>query len=252
MVGVVPCMPGENRAMDGQIELSLLGGVEFYRNRTAVAVPEAVQRLLAFLALHTWHQHRSVIAGTLWTDVPEERAAARLRTTLWRIRRIGRGVIHSEGPYLRIQHGVRIDLAEVIEATRTLVADPHAEAEPAVTAAMLCQELLPNWQEDWVVSERERLRQLRLHGLEALCRRLTTQGRHAAAIDAGLLAVRIEPLRETAQSVLIAAHLSDGNAAEAVEVYLGFRARLHDHLGVEPGPDIRALFHQARAATSPS
>ncbi|WP_433383571.1 AfsR/SARP family transcriptional regulator [Actinoplanes sp. CA-142083] len=231
-------------------QLSLLGGLEFKYAGKSISIPVAGQRLLAFLALHDWHQHRCVVAGTLWTDVGEERAAARLRTALWRIRRIGAGLISSEGPYLCIDRGIRVDLTDLVGATRRLMADPFAAGEPPVTAAMLGLDLLPQWHEDWVVIERERLRQLRMHGLEALCRRLSTQGRHASAIDAGMRAVQIEPLRETAQRVLIAAHLGDGNVAEAVRQYRSFRGELREHLGIEPGPEIRALFEKVQLASS--
>ena len=39
-------------------------------------------------------------------------------------------------------------------------------------------ELLPDWYDDWVLLERERFRQLRLHALDALCDDLTRAGRH--------------------------------------------------------------------------
>jgi Bacterial transcriptional activator domain len=63
-----------------------------------------------------------------------------------------------------------------------------------------------------------------MYGLEAMCRRRTAQGDHTAAIDAGLRTVQIEPLHETAQRVLIATHLGDGNVAEAVRQVRSFRA----------------------------
>ena len=59
-------------------------------------------------------------------------------------------------------------------------------------------DLLPDWDEDWIQFERERLRQLRVHALEALCRRLSECGRHEEAVDAGQATMAAEPLREAA------------------------------------------------------
>jgi DNA-binding SARP family transcriptional activator len=85
-----------------------------------------------------------------------------------------------------------------------------------------------------VLIERERFRQLRLHALEALCRRLTDAGRHGEATEAGLAAVACEPLRESAHRAVVAAHLSEGNAGEALRQYEACRALLGRQLGLEP------------------
>jgi DNA-binding SARP family transcriptional activator len=101
---------------------------------------------------------------------------------------------------------------------------------------LLSADLLPGWDDDWVVVERERLRQLRLHALESNCRRCLGRGATARAIDVGLRAVAAEPLRESAQRVLVQAHLSEGNVAEALCTYRRFSARLADVLGVSVSP----------------
>ena len=54
--------------------------------------------------------------------------------------------------------------------------------------AALKGEILPDWYDDWLLLERERIRQLRLHALEAIrCTRLTAAGRFGEAIEAALL-----------------------------------------------------------------
>jgi len=105
----------------------------------------------------------------------------------------------------------------------------------------LTVDLLPDWYDDWVLVERERYNQLRLHAIEALCHHLTAAGHHAEAIDAGLAAVRAEPLRESAHQVLIRAHLAEGNRWEAVRQYERCRRLLLDELGVEPSRALQAL-----------
>ena len=226
--------------------LHLLDRLELRCRGVAVTLPDASQRPLAFLALSNRHQHRCTVAGTLWMDTTDERAAANLRTALWRVRKLSGGLVVSDGAYLRLGPQVRTDLADITEAVGQLVADPRAPEEPRTTAALLCRELLPEWQHDWVMLERERLRQVRLHGLESLCRRLTALGRYALAIEAGLLAVAVEPLRETAQRALIEAHLVERNVSEAVRQYDTYRDQLREHLGIEPSAELRAILAPCR------
>jgi DNA-binding SARP family transcriptional activator len=95
-------------------------------------------------------------------------------------------------------------------------------------------ELLPGWHDDWVECERERLRQLRLHALEAASNRMLRLGQFSLALDAALEAVRSEPLRETAHRAVVEVHLAEGNAAEAVTAFRRYRSLLRDHLGLEP------------------
>jgi DNA-binding SARP family transcriptional activator len=77
-------------------------------------------------------------------------------------------------------------------------------------------ELLPGWYDDWVLLERERTRQRLLHALEALSREHRAAGRCAEAVEAALVAVNAEPLRESAHRELLESHLAEGNWVEAM------------------------------------
>jgi DNA-binding SARP family transcriptional activator len=80
-------------------------------------------------------------------------------------------------------------------------------------------ELLPGWYEDWVLVERERLRQLRMHALEALAEKLTEAGRYGVAMQAAYAAVRADPVRESAHRAVVRVHLAEGNVLEALRAY---------------------------------
>jgi hypothetical protein len=71
-------------------------------------------------------------------------------------------------------------------------------------------ELLPGWYEDWVLVERKRLRQLRMHALEALAEKLTEAGRYGVAMPAAYAAVRADPVRESAHRAVVRVHLAEG------------------------------------------
>lgn len=134
-----------------------------------------------------------------------------------------------------------MDVHQMSEHARRLI-DPDALWRPKNgELELLTNELLPGWYEEWVVTERDRLRQLRLHGLEALCGRYAAVGRFGQAIQAGMAAVSADPLRESAWRALIQATLSEGNLGEAVKHYRTYRQVVMSELGVEPSDRIRKL-----------
>jgi DNA-binding SARP family transcriptional activator len=110
--------------------------------------------------------------------------------------------------------------------------------------------MLPGWYDDWIVPERERLRQRVLHGLDAFAGRLIVAGRCAEAVEVALVAVNADPLRETAVRVLIAAHLAEGNRGEADRRFAAHRTLMLAELGVEPSPQLAAMLIAADTHTS--
>jgi DNA-binding SARP family transcriptional activator len=209
-------------------------------------LPRGVQRLVAHVCL-SGRPARAAIAGHLWPDVPEEHAHGSLRSALWRLHKVAPGLIDASGSGLSLATGVRVDVRELGDwAARVL--DPRTALEGAtLPATRLLGDLLPGWYDDWVLLERERLRQLRLHSLEALAVRLAAAGRLAEALQAAYGAVRAEPLRESAHRTLVAVYLSEGNAIEAIRAYESFRCLLASELGVVPTGQMEELFRRACA-----
>ncbi len=56
-----------------------------------------------------------------------------------------------------------------------------------------------------------------------------------------MTAVAVEPLRESAQRALVAAHLAEGNRTESLRSFEVYRRVLRRELGVEPSPELTAL-----------
>jgi DNA-binding SARP family transcriptional activator len=208
--------------------------------RSPDELPRGVQRLVARLCL-AGRPARSAIAGELWPDVPEEHAQGSLRSALWRLQKAVPGLVDASGSALRLAPGVRVDVSELSAWVRR-VQDPRAGPEEfAVPDVGSRAELLPGWYDDWVLLERERLRQLRMHGLERAALRLAAVGRHGEALQAAYAAVRAEPLRESAHRAVVRVHLSEGNPTEAVRAYELFRSLLADELGVPPSEQLTRL-----------
>jgi DNA-binding SARP family transcriptional activator len=225
-----------------ETSLSLLGGFQLVSAGESVELPRGAQRLLAFLALHLHPMQRSYVAGSLWPDGTEAHSSASLRSTLWRLRRPGIRIVNASSSHLCLADNLSVDVREVVQRVRRLV-DRSLPCRPEDLDPMpLTGELLPDWSaDDWMLIERERIRQLCLHGLEALCHRLLALGRHSEAVEAALSAVRGEPLRESAHRALITVHLAEGNHCEALRQYRWYAQILRNELGLEPSPRIMRL-----------
>jgi DNA-binding SARP family transcriptional activator len=224
-------------------QLRLLGGFAVTVEGRRISLAESSQRVLALVALRERPVTRAHVAGTLWMDHTEARAAANLRSALWRLHQCGAELLDCDGRMLELASNVDVDVRRMIATGRGAADDGDREvaAIEALDPASMAQELLPDWYDDWVILDRERLRQLRLHLLDLLCMRFTALGRFLDAIDVGLVAIAAEPLRESAHRAVIEAHLAEGNLGEARRQYEIYSSVLRDSACGEPSAALRAL-----------
>jgi DNA-binding SARP family transcriptional activator len=217
----------------------LLDGFSVLADGTAVGLSRSEVRLVAFLALHEGSQYRPFVAGNLWPDLDEQSARANLRATLWRLRRRAMGVVDNSGDQLRLSPSVRTD-TERLRCLAGSLLNGHSDT-PLPATSELGFDLLPGWYEEWVVFERERLRQLCLHALERLAERLLDRAEFGTSLDAALTAVRSEPLRESAHRMAVRVHLAEGNVIEAIRQYETYRDLVATELGVLPSEMFAAM-----------
>lgn len=244
-------------ASDKAADLSLLKGFQLRLDGEAVELPLSAQRLIAFLAIHNRPLQRSFVAGNLWLESSDVRAAANLRSALWRLHQHGRHLVDTRGGRLALAPHVRIDLNDIADQARQVLQASDIQPKPAADSGnyfelSLSGELLPDWYEDWILVERERFRQLRMHALETLCEQLTQAGKHAHAIEVGLAAVAAEPLRESAHRALIRCHLAEGNPTEALRQFRRYERVLDQELGVRPSPQMFELVAGLTPAVTPA
>jgi DNA-binding SARP family transcriptional activator len=235
---------GVIRETPDPVEVRLMDGFELVCDGVAVPCPLTAQRLLAFLGLHDRPLQRLFVAGKLWTDSTEERALASLRSAIYRANRPVAALIRVVDSRLSLGAGVRVDVREASAHAHALI-EGETGADGCRPGSLLDGELLPDWYDDWLIIERERFRQLRLHGLEALSGQLLGHRRYGEAAEVALSAIAGEPLRESAHRALIRVHLAEGNPSEALRHFELFRRMLHDELGLAPSPQLAALMRAA-------
>lgn len=224
----------------------LLGEPYVVQGGQRYVVPEGCRRLLAFVALQRGRVDRRRAAGSLWPEGSEDRASGNLRSTLWRLRGAGILVLESDKCSLFLRERTTTDLDALCLWADRLIDGTCTEVDMRVPEwTTTLAELLPGWYDEWVIFERERIRQRLLHALEVLSKVLRTSDRYGEAIDAAMEAVAVEPLRESAHRALAEAHLAEGNFNEARRAFLRYRDLARRDLGVEPSAAFAACLRSA-------
>jgi DNA-binding SARP family transcriptional activator len=108
-------------------------------------------------------------------------------------------------------------------------------------------DLLLGWYDDWVLTERDRLRILCLEGYRRLMEHYAAAGDIDNALAAGLAAVRIEPLRERVQQRVLELYSLSGQRVEAIRHYERFKFLLKSELAIAPARSTRELIERIKA-----
>jgi DNA-binding SARP family transcriptional activator len=229
----------------GGIQLHLLRGFRLVADGSVVTLPFSLERVVAYLALARAPISRSRLAGALWPDVPERRAHGDLRSALWRLQRVC-GVVRREEHVIGLDPEVEVDLARMADLTRALIDASPADALGRLPELVDGAEILPGWDEEWLVIERERHRLLRLEALERAGEAFLAANDAVRALDAALASISSEPYRESAHRLLVRIHLAAGNNAEALRAYRLYRQLLEDELGICPSNQMEQLIETVR------
>ena len=243
-----------------RLQLRLLGGFEV---RDSGGQPVAFARkkaeaVLAYLALRAGQpQRRDAIASLLWGDAPAEKARHSLRQVLVSLRQT---LARAESqPLLEQADTVALDPAaleiDVCSFERLLAAGtPDALTEASLLyrgellAGIGVQE--PAF-EDWLLSERERMRE---RAVQALSRLLEHQQARGSTNDAIGTAVRLLAMDRTLESVhrsLMLLYARQGRHGAARRQYQACLAALEQEFGTPPEDETRLLYRELlRARTT--
>jgi DNA-binding SARP family transcriptional activator len=214
---------------DGRRRVGIVGRLGVY---PVVHLTLPARRVIAYLALQDHPVSRARAAAELWLDVSDAQARANLRRALWQV---PRGWVIARDDELILDAD-----ADLADARRIAASALDGGALTLADIELLSSDILPGWHEEWLLSAQDSFHLLRVQALEAACRTMAANGKHALAAQAGRTAVAAEPLRESAVAALIEACLAESNRYHARECYLAFKRRLKEELGVAPEPAMTA------------
>jgi DNA-binding SARP family transcriptional activator len=242
----------------------ILGALEIRHDDTLVPIPSS--RLRAILAGLLLNANRFVTVDNLleyiWDAAPPSSPRAALHTYVYRLRRI-LAVL----PQVNLQTdtaGYWLDVSPVsIDANvfddRVSEARWHVSHGDLASAAIRLRSALSMSRGRTLANvNTERIRQeaqvfdskrLTIH--EELLNIELTLGKHRQIVPELGRLMAAHPYREALAAQLMLALYRSGDQVEALNVYSKIRHRLHDELGLEPGPDLQALQLAVLKRTSP-
>lgn len=184
---------------------------------------------------------RESLAFTLFPDSDEASALAELRRYLYRANkalpeRNAEPWIMSDADTVR-WNGEAEALVDVFEFEK--LASDTATQQQAVE--LYTGDLLENVYEDWVIAERERLRDRYIALLDELIDRLRAERNFNVAIGYAKRILSSDPWREDALRSLVALRYESGDTAGALAEYDRFARRLRDELAIGPMPETVAV-----------
>ena len=234
------------------LRVRLLGGVDLRLGDDRVPALDSAraESLLAYLLLHRdGPQQRQHLAFTLWPDSTESQARTNLRHVLHTLRRAlpdaDRFIdVGSRTLQWRREAPLWLDVAAFEQAI--------AEGRLEEAFGAYGGNLVEGSYDEWLLEERERLRELHLGALEQRARQLEEQGEWAAAIGYAERLLRQDPLREETCRLLMRLYDAAGDRARALRTYHVCEATLRRELGIEPSAATRETYEALLPVVSPA
>ena len=253
----------DERTEQPSLKVQLLGDFRLTYGGEAVREIDTprLQSLLAFLLLHRGApQSRRRVAYLFWPDSGESQALTNLRNLLFRLRHGLPDADHfleADRKTLRWieDASLKLDVAQFERALRKAEAaaasggDGTEELEALERAVELYSgDLLPSCYDDWIETDRQRLRQAYGRSLVRIVDLLEAVRKYGDAIQAAERLVRHDPLREVSYRRLMELQALIGDRAGALRTYHRCASVLEDELGVEPSAVTREVYERLLAA----
>ncbi len=222
-----------------------------------------LQSLLTYLVLHrAAPQSRTYLAAQLWPDSTEAQAHTNLRSLVHRLRHdLPEADLFLRSERQTLQWSPHPDISwtlDVADFERVLAQADQARSPVAARAAreeavaLYRGDLLPSCYDEWILPERERLRQAFLGALEQLILLLERERDYPAAISAARRLLRYDPLHETTYRHLMRFYAVSGDRAAALRTYHTCATVLDRELEAEPGLATQKAYQRLLQQQMPS
>jgi YVTN family beta-propeller protein len=234
------------------LEFRILGPLEVVEQQQRVALGGLKQRaLVAILLLHRGEVVSSDrLIDELWGERPPRTAAKTLQAYVSRLRKaLGNEVLVTRnGGYALAAAPGQLDAERfegiVADARRALADGDAAGARELLSSALGLwrgEALADLGYEPFAQAEIARLEEARLGAVEDRIDADLMLGQHRELLAELEALVARHPRRERLLAQLMVALYRSGRQADALDVYHRARRALDDELGLEPGPELRAL-----------
>ena len=245
------------------MEFAVLGPLEVRTAEGAVPIRRGLPRaLLIALVLRSGQTVSSdLLVELLWGDELPRNPANALQTQISYLRKAlatgepeGAALLETRaGGYSLVVDRASVDSNRFESALKQVGAVESVRSSEALAEALdVVERALGLWRgealedvadAEFARGEVVRLNELRWAATERRVDLLLQLGRHAEAVGLLVDVVQQMPLRERFHEQLVLALYRSGRQAEALRAFEEARRTLADELGLDPGPDLRALEH---------
>jgi DNA-binding SARP family transcriptional activator len=205
------------------------------------------QALLAYLAVRPGQAHpRDKLAALLWADHSEAQARDSFRHTLVGLRKALRDDLISTGGSVALRPAaVDVDVVRFEEHVAARTPESLAKAVEVYRGDLLEGFMLREAAlEEWLVGERERLRELALDALHRLLVHLHAARAIEPAIRTAQRLLVLDATQEVAHRTLMSLYMQQGRRATALRQYQTCIGILQRELGTEPEAETRKLYQK--------
>jgi predicted ATPase/DNA-binding SARP family transcriptional activator len=251
---------GNDDAMEALFRIEMLGRFEVRHGSREITRfrTQKTASLLACLALYRSRSHpREVLIERFWPDSLLKAARTNLSVALNALRRQLEPPGVPEGAVLITDHTQvrlnRIAFTTDVEDFENALRAAESESEAAkrlaswMTAVDLYRgDLLPGFYEDWVLTERDRLRDAYLAALRHTVMECAALRQRERAIEYAHRLVQADPLREEAHRLLMRLLIAVGRPHDALHHYQELERLLQNELQLAPSATTRELAAQLR------
>src|SRR6266568_2549219 len=222
-----------------------------------------LRSLLTYLVLHRdVPQQRQHLAFLFWPDATEAQARNNLRQLLHQLRQALPAVEQflSADTHMLHWHPVTPCHLDVAEFEQTLAladaATQRNDQHPLQAALKQADnlyrgELLPGCYDEWILPERDRLRQRHLQVLEHLLHLFEVRGDTVTAIRYAQRLIGLDPLSEDLSRRLMRLFALNNDRASALHVYHTCVTTLQRELGIDPDPATREAYERLMQHETP-
>ena len=243
------------------VHVHLLGTFAVQNERRSLhpALGSDGRRLAAYLFSFPNRSHRrDRLLDLFWPEADPIRARAAFSTALWKVRKLVQGEKRTKINLVTTAQDVCLDLSDlsVVDAHQFRAA--ALEAFSAIYLASNCGALvraadlyrgpfLEEYDEDWVLEQREKLQALYIRSLADLMCLLAQRTEYDDALLCGRRLLASDPTRETIHRAVMVLYVLNGQRAEALRQYERCERVLNIECAVEPVPETRSLVRLIRS-----
>ncbi|MCK6540309.1 MAG: NB-ARC domain-containing protein, partial [Anaerolineales bacterium] len=222
-------------------------------------ISNKVPALLAYLAVTRRAHTRDKLAALLWGEMSDADAKNNLRQALANLKKYFEDELTITRDAIEFTGDCDLDSARFDSAVHSA-----SSLDPEPASVILTDSLrlyrgdflegfhvrdAPDF-EDWMLTERARLRELALQALHRLTEIELSRANYPAALEATSRLLSFDPWREEAHRQRMSALARAGQRSAALAQYQTCRRILEKELGVEPSAGTTALYEQIRKAES--